>query len=417
VSYDDLQESIRLLDQATRTDPGFADGWSLLSRAQSDHVERLREFDGREADAEEAAALAERALLRAQELAPGSAAALKAEGFFHQTVKMDPVAALRSFDRALAVLPNDPETLLFQAFMFVGLGQLDRAVANIERAYEIDNTNGLIVYGLTSLYEASHRYADMVPFYERLVELEPEKTHPLVEARYFQFLNDGSIASFEALEKAVREIPRTEQCNIRSVQNREMTVAMFNDAFAEYAAAWAGKWDRHYAGHGDWACPGIINDEANQARLLLEHGEPAQAQAILEKARASTMRPYTEMSFCIFDRDAFLPKLDFLGGDAAAARREFDAAIPGILRNDTFPRGAVERAVLLETADLVAPDRVYELYREIVAYPISLVSLATVCANPWTFPNLLRDPRFLDEVRADGRFVAFLEHQGVPPTG
>jgi hypothetical protein len=56
-----------------------------------------------------------------------------------------------------------------------------------------------------------------------------------------------------------------------------------------------------------------------------------------------------------------------------------------------------------------------ELFSEIRKDPIFLVSMETVCANPWTLPNLLRHPGFLREVRADGRFVEFLEHYGLTP--
>ncbi|MCJ7755588.1 MAG: hypothetical protein MUP13_13575, partial [Thermoanaerobaculales bacterium] len=188
-----------------------------------------------------------------------------------------------------------------------------------------------------------------------------------------------------------------------------------NGEFGAYSEAWAGKWDQHHAGHGNWACPAQINDEANQANLLLKYGDPEQARTIIEIAKTSTARPYTEMSMCIFDRAAFLPKLDYMGGDPVLARREFDDALVRILTNDTFPRGVVEKAVLLETADMVAPERVYSVYREIVDDPISKVSLETVCANPWTYPNLLKDPQFVAEVRNDGRFVDFLEHHGLIP--
>jgi hypothetical protein len=41
--------------------------------------------------------------------------------------------------------------------------------------------------------------------------------------------------------------------------------------------------------------------------------------------------------------------------------------------------------------------------------------METVCANPWTYPNLLRTPGFVADVRKDGRFVAFLEHHGLIP--
>ena len=65
--------------------------------------------------------------------------------------------------------------------------------------------------------------------------------------------------------------------------------------------------------------------------------------------------------------------------------------------------------MVLETADMVAPDRVYELYREICDDPMRFVSMESICANPWVFPNLLKDPEFQKEIRKDGRFVEFLE--------
>ncbi|MEZ5065924.1 MAG: hypothetical protein R3B81_14415 [bacterium] len=199
------------------------------------------------------------------------------------------------------------------------------------------------------------------------------------------------------------------------MQDREMLVAIVNDEFDAYSQAWAGKWDRHYAGHGNWSCPAILNDEANHAHLELEFGDPKRAEEIIRRAKTASMRPFTEMSMCIFDRAAFEPKLDFMLGDSLAARREFDEAVPRILGNQEFPRGAVERLVLLQTADMVAPDRVYSLYREIVGRPSSMIRMEVVCANPWTYPNLLRDPGFVREVRADGRFVEFLEHYGLIP--
>jgi hypothetical protein len=58
---------------------------------------------------------------------------------------------------------------------------------------------------------------------------------------------------------------------------------------------------------------------------------------------------------------------------------------------------------------------VYAVYREIIDDPISLVSMETVCANPWTYPNLLEDPQFVADVRKDGRFVEFLEYYGLIP--
>ncbi len=46
---------------------------------------------------------------------------------------------------------------------------------------------------------------------------------------------------------------------------------------------------------------------------------------------------------------------------------------------------------------------------------MAFVSLETICTDPWTNPNLVRDPRFVAEVRKDGRFVEYLEHFKVIP--
>jgi len=74
-----------------------------------------------------------------------------------------------------------------------------------------------------------------------------------------------------------------------------------------------------------------------------------------------------------------------------------------------YPRGAVERSVLLETADMVAPDEVYGIYKQITSKTSSMVGIETDCANSWIYPNLLQDQNFIAEVKQDGRFVDFLK--------
>jgi TolB-like protein/tRNA A-37 threonylcarbamoyl transferase component Bud32 len=415
LNYEQIAQARAFLEQATEADPDFAAGWALLSRAESERVAKLRELDDRDSDARTAAMAAASALSRARDLAPSSVETLKAEGYYLERVEGDTVSAMSSFDEVLEVLPYDSETLFFQSMIYFRLGQMDRVIDKLEHAYDVDNANGLLIYGLTFAYEASHRYAEMVPFFEQLLELEPDRTHYLVQAKYYQFLADGSLESFREFENAVRNVELTPQCNVRTVQNLEMVVAMFNDEFDRYTEAWAGKWDSHHRGHGNWACPAQINDEANHAALLQKYGDAELAKTIISRAKNSTVRPYTEMTVCIFDKAAFKPKLDYMSGEPILARSEFEDAVPGILTNDTFPRGAVEKAVLLETADMVAPDRVYSLYREITDAPVSLISMESVCANPWTFPNLISDPRFVEDVRRDGRFVEFLEHYKLIP--
>jgi TolB-like protein len=413
VGYGDLEEAATLLDDAVAADPGFVEGWALLSRAQADLADRMREMDDRGAEAAAAADAARIALERARALDPDGVATLKAEAFYHEEVEGDPVAALRYLDRAEEIAPSDSDARFLQAVLAMRLGQLDRAIAIMERTFRLDSVNLFYGFALTYAYDLAGRYGDAVPFLERLLELEPERTHYAVRAAYFRFLDEGSLEAYRAFEETIRTIPRPDACDTRSVQNHEMIVALLDDDFEGYATRWQGKWEAHHRGHGNWACPAQINEETNHARLLLEQGRTAAADSVLALARASTARPYTEDSVCIFDRAAFLPKLAWLAGDEADAREELEEALPRILTNDLVPRGPVERAVLLETADLVVPDRVYSIYRQIQEHPLPGITLEGVCANPWLFPNLLRDPRFVTEVREDGRFVGFLEHFGV----
>jgi len=403
------QQAIGFLDLATQADPNFVDGWALLSRLEGWQSRMLKRLDGKESESEAAVERAEVALEQAQRLDPDHVATLRAEARFYDSIKGDPVNAMRSLDKALAIEPNDSETLLAQAELYLDQAQLAACLENLEKAYAVDQANGGLVYFLTFAYEINHRYADMAPFFEKLLEMEPDKTHFGVEAAYYQFLADGSVASFDALSEAVATVEETEQCDERTVQNIELVVAMVNGEFDTYTEAWTGKWDRHHRGHGNWACPMQINDEANHASVLMKYGERELAEEIINRARNSSERPYTEKSVCVFDRAVFTPKLVFMTGDQAAARRDFDNTVIEVLQRNDFPGASVEQSVILETADMVAPDRVYDIYRQVVGRPAALISMEQICANPYTYPNLLNDPNFIAEVRKDGRFVEFLE--------
>jgi TolB-like protein len=408
LSLGPIEQAIGHLDRALEADPSFAAGWALMARAQSARHAKLLEVD-REEDAGQARAAAIAALERARSLDPDAAATYRAEGFFRNAVEGDKIGALRSLDQAVTIVPDDADTLFLQAWIYTELGQVNEAITVMQRAFAVDPANGLIAHGLSYALDMAGRHAELGDFYEQRLNLAPERTHFEVEAKYYRFLADGSLAAYRAFETASRTVERTEQCDLRSIKDAEMVVAMVNEEFGPYREAWKGKWEEHHAGHGDWSCPGQINDELNHAALEIEFGDPQRAQAILAQARESTPRPYSS-AVCIFDRATFLPKLHFLSGDPEQARREVVEVIPKVLLNDTFPRGAVERGVLLETVDLVAPDLVYSVYRQIREKGVSAITFEGICANPWTFPNLLKDPRFIAEIREDGRFVEFLEH-------
>jgi hypothetical protein len=41
-----------------------------------------------------------------------------------------------------------------------------------------------------------------------------------------------------------------------------------------------------------------------------------------------------------------------------------------------------------------------------------MTSFESICADPWNYPNLMKNPQFIAEIRQDGRFVEFLQANG-----
>jgi hypothetical protein len=73
----------------------------------------------------------------------------------------------------------------------------------------------------------------------------------------------------------------------------------------------------------------VINDEANQAHQ--DRHDPAVHGDVDVHLRPRRLLPKTRQ---------------FLSGDKEQALHSLETAVPGVLTNDAFPRGAVERSVL-----------------------------------------------------------------------
>ena len=61
---------------------------------------------------------------------------------------------------------------------------------------------------------------------------------------------------------------------------------------------------------------------------------------------------------------------------------------------------------------LILPEEVYCYYEQVVKHTISMTSFESTCADPWNYPNLLKNPQFIAEIRQNGRFVEFLQANG-----
>jgi len=141
-----------------------------------------------------------------------------------------------------------------------------------------------------------------------------------------------------------------------------MVVAMFNNEFDEYHEKWEGHMASHTAeGHNGWVCPMVANDNLNQARLMLNMGDPDDGAQMLDEVENIVLQPINLYSVCTFNPDVYLPKLDYLKGEKEVAKKKLDEVALTVIQNKSFSTGAVERAVLVQAADLIDPDRVYLL--------------------------------------------------------
>ncbi|MCB9319429.1 MAG: hypothetical protein H6570_09110 [Lewinellaceae bacterium] len=412
-TYDELEEVVELLDNAVKMDPKFTKAWSMLVWAHSERYDVLRRSEDKQEETEKAAAAAEDALAKAKELSPDDWSVLSEEGGYYYYVKNDRIAALNAFEKAIEKNPSDVISMSLLSRVYISLNEVDKSIDMMERTFALTQDQGLMSYGLTMAYEMKGEYGKMVPLLERLYEIYPEEKHYLVESKYYQFLQDGKMSSFIKFKESVETANAMNPWDERAIQNKEMVVAMFNDEFDAYHQNWKGRYATHTQQHGNWVCPMVANDNLNEARLLLDQGENEEAYKILTDVKDIVLRPINRNSICVFNPDSYLPKLDYLMGDTTDAKKLLEQAVVEVLENNTFPTAAVERSVILQDADLILPDEVYYYY-EIVAKNTSLSysRFESICANPWTYPNLIKDPQFIADVKADGRFVEFLTNFG-----
>jgi TolB-like protein/Tfp pilus assembly protein PilF len=408
--FDQLRSATGLLESATEADPDFLEAWALLVQGYGQLTWQLGYIPDSEEELRRTNEMVEIAMNRARAIDPDHVDTLRAEGYYFYNIKKDYLSSLRSIDKALALFPNDAEPLLFLGFAYRRLEQPDNAIDAFQKAYKLDPANLTLIYSLANAYEFKNRYSEMVPLYEQLATLLPEQTNLIIEAKYYQFLSDGSIEAFNAYENALHTVEKTEKCNLSTWRFGNMNCALLNGEFDAYAKEWKVQWQAHYDNHGDWVCPVQINDEANHAALLLQEGDVDAATEVIEKAMHEISLPIRENSGCLVETALIIPKLYHVQGNYERAQKEFEVALMKSDQSEDANRRMWEKYILLECADMVAPDRVYQIYKDITSEPMGIVSLESVCANPWSFPNLIKDSRFQNEVREDGRFVDFLNH-------
>jgi tetratricopeptide (TPR) repeat protein len=159
----------KYLREAVRLDPKFALAWALLSSVDSLGY-LTATLQPTVALREEARQAAETAL----SLQPDLGEALMAKGYYHYACLKDYDTAIRYFERARQLLPNDsriPESL---AYVTRRRGQWDRSESYFNEAERLDPRNGSLLTQHATSYICLRRFPEGLRKLDQVLNITPD---------------------------------------------------------------------------------------------------------------------------------------------------------------------------------------------------------------------------------------------------
>jgi TolB-like protein/Tfp pilus assembly protein PilF len=167
------KQKVELLEKATQRDPNFTLAYCALAKAQLD----LENFELAKKAAETALRLrpdlaeGHLALARYYWLAPDSILGVDREAAYDRA--RDELAIVRR------MLPNNAEALLIDATIGRRQNRWDASLANLQRASELDPSNGEVAYRLEQIYFEMRRYSELEQFIKKQAASGGPRTGPL----------------------------------------------------------------------------------------------------------------------------------------------------------------------------------------------------------------------------------------------
>ena len=167
------KQKVELLEKATQRDPNFALAYCALAKAQID----VDNFELAKKAAETALRLrpdlaeGHLALARYYWLAPDSIFGVDRVAYYDRA--RDELAIVRR------MLPNNAEALLIDATIGRRQNRWDASLANLQKASELDPSNGEVAYRLEQIYFEMRRYSELEQFIKKQAASGGPRTAPL----------------------------------------------------------------------------------------------------------------------------------------------------------------------------------------------------------------------------------------------
>ncbi|MFO1507908.1 MAG: tetratricopeptide repeat protein, partial [Lysobacterales bacterium] len=191
VNYDtaSFKAAIPLYRQAIAKDPGFALAYARLSYSESS----LAWFGGGGDDVKQLAGQARVDGERALQLAPDLAAARIAIGYVDYRSNGDYAGALKAFDAALELRPNDAVALAARGYVERRQGRFDDAIASLQQALVHDPRNSSLAYELGNSCMMASRFRDAETWFQRALALDPENFNARANLAFAVVAGDGDL--------------------------------------------------------------------------------------------------------------------------------------------------------------------------------------------------------------------------------
>ncbi len=350
--------ALRMYEKAVELDSGFALAYAMLSRMHSRLY--LSHYDR----APDRIAQAKRAVDKAFELAPDLPEAHHSLGTYYWLGDLDYDRALREFAIAEAIRPNDSELLFARATLRQRQGKLREALADFERAQQLDPASSAVadIYGQTYMMLRDFPRADAQ--FDRTIALLPDGVSPYFSKVMVALRGYGSTQRARAVLDEARKVGITDEPYL--VVAREL-VELFDrryqaalevlsskapevfqdqnrfvprtELFAEvYGLMGRRELERVYSDSARVAVIAKLREHPDDPRLhsalgIAYAGLGRKDEAIAEGRKAVELLPVTKEAFRGYRHEHDLARIYTMVGeyDTAVSRLEYLLSIPGWL--------------------------------------------------------------------------------------
>jgi TolB-like protein len=163
----DLARLIEFCRRAVELDPNYADAWATLAIAEAWQFDSP--WQGEEL--KESARVAAETALR---LAPDSAKAHRAMGYYYRYFRKDLKAALAELELARDRAPNDGVLLYDLGSLQRAQGKIDESIASMKKAADLDPLNTSVLNGLAWTYEGLRQFDEAHAIQDRAIAIAPD---------------------------------------------------------------------------------------------------------------------------------------------------------------------------------------------------------------------------------------------------